>query len=121
MQVVVRVWGHAQRKREASVRGCGLVVGGCGHAHASCLMRVSVEAGLFKVGVHGWRNAGRSVVAQWRDGWKSGVFRESFLVSTILITGHWTLCGIETHALFTLYLALPFIKRILFFSNGHNL
>lgn len=54
MQVVVRVWGHAQGEGEAPVRGCRLIMGCCGHSHAACLMRVSVEAGLFKVGVHGW-------------------------------------------------------------------
>lgn len=54
MQVVVRVWRHAQGEGEAPVRGCRLIMGCCGHSHAACLMRVSVEAGLFKVGVHGW-------------------------------------------------------------------
>lgn len=29
-------------------------MGCCSHAHASCLMWMSVETGLFKVGVHGW-------------------------------------------------------------------
>lgn len=73
MQMVVRVGGHAEGQREASVRGSrsgrGLIVMGSGRTHhPGRLVRVPVETGLLKVRIHVGQNfEGTFVATIWKD------------------------------------------------------